>query len=373
MKRFYRKIVNFLLGIVVTTEKAKTKLFEKIAIKKKKKIYKTVKWSKEQQKQFDIFWKTNYGKKIPNKWHKLYQKSNGVFNVEYIPEILFSTQIEPTLNDYYQTKVFADKNLNDLLFNNRIEGVRTPRTYLLNSFGRFYDGNRNLISKKEAINILSSLSFAVIKPTVNTSSGNDVKILSMINGVNQKTGETAEQLIEKYRQDFIVQEKIVPNEQLKALYPHSINTIRVITYILDDKINVCPISLRIGGNGSEIDNIHAGGMSIAVSNQGELSKFAYRLGYGDKEDKFDSHPDTGVEFDGYKLDFIENVVKVAKKLHTFTLGVGIISWDFTVNDKNEIIVIEANYRGQSAWFPQMLSGRALFGENTSSVLKNLNK
>ena len=68
-----------------------------------------------------------------------------------------------------------------------------------------------------------------------------------------------------------------------------------------------------------------------------------------------------------------NVVEVAKKLHVNTNGIGLISWDFTVNNKNEIIVIEANYKGQSSWFPQMLSGKSLFGDNTSRILENLKR
>lgn len=371
MKKIYNKLINCLLRFVVFIERSKTKFFELRAIKRKKKLYSNVKWSKEQQLEFDNYWEKNYGKKISNKWHKLYQSANGVFNVEYMPEYLFSTKIEQKFNDYYQIKVFADKNLNDVLFNNRLSNVRTPKTYLYGSFGTFYDGDHNLITRQKAIEILSSLTTAVIKPTIDSSSGSNVSILNMRSGVNEKTGETAEDLLNKYATNFIVQEKILPCDELKALYPNSINTMRVITYLLDDEVFVCPISLRIGGNGSEIDNIHAGGMSIAVSDDGFLSNCAYRLGYGDKFDKYYSHPDTNVKFEDYKLSFVSSVIDSAKKLHLYTNGVGLISWDFTVNDKNEIIVIEANYKGQSSWFPQMLSGKSLFGDNTSKILSRI--
>ena len=373
MKRIYNKLIEFFMNFVVKLEKFKTKTFEKIAINKKKKIYKNVKWTTEQQKAFDEYWLKYYGKKIPNKWHKLYEYYNGVFNVEYMPEIIFSTRIEPTLNNYYQVKVYADKNINDVLFNNRIDGVRTPKTYLSNSFGQFYDGERKLISREHAIDILYSLGTAVIKPTIDSSSGRNVAIINMQNGINQKTGETVDRLIDKYKTNFIVQEKIIPNAQLEKLYPKSINTVRIISYLLDDKIETCPVSLRIGGGGSEIDNIHAGGMSIAVSNEGLLAEKAYRLGYGDKTETFDKHPDTEVQFKDYKLDFVERMIDTAKKLHIYTAGIGLISWDFTINDKDEIIVIEANYKGQSSWFPQMLSGKALFGENTQRILKRIKK
>ena len=373
MKKIYNKFIKALLKLITFIEKSKTKFFELKGIKRKKKFYSSVKWSKEQQFQFDNYWKNNYGKKISNKWHKLYQSANGIFNIEYTPEIIFSTEIEQSFNDYYQVKVFADKNLNDVLFSNAVENVRTPKTYLYNSFGRYYDGERNLITKERAVEILDSLSSAVIKPTIDSSSGRDVNILDMQSGVNKKTGEKAEQIIDRYRANFIVQEKILPNEELKTIYHNSINTLRVITYLLNGNVYTCPISLRLGGNGSEVDNIHAGGISIAVGDDGVLADCAYRLGYGDTFDKFCEHPDTKVKFGGYRLSFVNSIIEAAKKLHNYTNGVGLISWDFTVNDKNEIIVIEANYKGQSSWFPQMLSGKALFGDNTSKILKSLKR
>lgn len=371
MKKFYNKLIKFLKNIPVWVEKKKTKFFENKSIRKKKKLYKCVKWDKQKQKSFDAYWKENYGKKISNKWHRLYEKANGIYNIEYFPEILFSTKLELLLNNYTQISVIADKNFNDILFNNRIENVRTPETYIYNSFGKFYDGERNLISRDKAIEILKLKKTAVIKPTKDSSSGKNVLILELDNGVNLKTEESVEQILSNYKRDYIVQEKIVPHCELRNIYSKSINTIRVITYVLDNQIYTSPLTLRFGSNGGEIDNIHAGGMSIAVEDDGKLSKYAYRLGYGDNFEKFDKHPNTNITFFGYKLSFINQIVSSAKKLHFYTLGVGMISWDFTVNDKNEVIIIEANYKGQSAWFPQMLSGKALFGENTKQILQLL--
>ena len=141
----------------------------------------------------------------------------------------------------------------------------------------------------------------------------------------------------------------------------------------DNGVHIVPISLRIGGEGSEVDNVHAGGLSISVSDEGYLSKYAYRLGYGNSFEKFHLHPNTNVKFEGYKLDFIPSMIEAAKKLHTVTSNVGIISWDFTVDNKGCIVVVEANLKGQGMWLPQMLSGKALFGENTAKMLNYINK
>lgn len=373
MKKIYKGMLLFFSGIVAKIDVMKTFFAEWHAILRKKGLYKNIKWSVEQQREFDEYWIKNYGKKISSRWHKLYEAITGVHRVDYFPEIIYSVKYEPLVNNREYSKVFSDKTLNDLFFDNKIENVRTPKYFIFNNHGKFYDSKRNLISKEKAIEILSNIGEAVIKPTVDSSSGKNVAIIDMQNAIDVRTGYTAETIILNYKSNFIVQEKILPCEELKTLYPLSINTIRIISYILEDSVEVAPISLRIGGGGSEVDNIHAGGMSIAVNDDGLLSKCAYRLGYGDSFENYFNHPDTGIKFEGYKLSFIPKLIDIAKQLHGMTANIGIISWDFTVDKDNNIVVVEANYRGQSVWFPQMLSGRAFFGDNTYKILQFLNK
>ena len=142
---------------------------------------------------------------------------------------------------------------------------------------------------------------------------------------------------------------------------------------MGDRVEVAPISLRIGGGGSEIDNIHSGGLSVAVSNDGKLAKKAYRLGYGNSFESFEKHPDTNVIFDDYELSFVERMISVSKELHMLTANIGVISWDLTVDDNDNIVIIEANFKGQSIWFPQMLSGKTFFGEDLVDILKEIRK
>lgn len=373
MKKVYRAILRFFENTPIRFERFKTRMFELIAISRKKKLYKNVKWTKEQTKEFNEYWKKHYGKKISNRWHKLYEASNGVHNVEYFPEILYSTKLEYKLNSYKYTATLANKSFNAVLFDNRIPNVRAPYTFVFKNNGQYFDADRNPISKETAINLISNIGPSVIKPTVDSSSGKDVNVIDLRAGQNVKNGKSIDEIFNSYGDNFIVQEKIKQHSKLSALYPNSTNTIRMITYFCDNDIFITPISLRIGGSGSEVDNIHAGGISISVSNEGYLSKYAYRLGCGDLFEKFEVHPDTNVRFENYKLDFIEDMIRSAKKLHTLMSNLGIISWDFTVDEDGNIVVVEANLKGQSVWFPQMLSGRALFGDNMPQMLSLIRK
>lgn len=368
MKKLYRKFIRILSGLPNWVETRKTLVAEWISIWRKYPLYKHIRWTSDRKKEFKAYWKRVYGKKISNRWHRLYEACNGVYRVDYMPEVIYSVYMENKLNDPKYSSVFSNKNLLGVLLDNRISGVRTPKLYLYNSNGYFYDGNRCVISKEKAIEILGNIGDAVIKPTVDSSSGNNVAIISMKDGRNLRNGKCAEEILKEYKKDFCVQEKIILHPEISAVYPNAVNTFRVITYIANDTVETAPLSMRIGGGESEIDNIHAGGMSIHVYNDGRMDDYAYRLGYGDSFNKFDKHPNTGVVFKGYQFSFVEEMLKKAKQLHTVMLNIGMISWDFTVNSNNEFVVIEMNLRGQSVWFPQMLSGETMFGENTEAIL-----
>lgn len=370
---FFVRIKKSVLTIPVKVEKTFRAFSENLAIIKKRKIYKKVKWTKEQKKQFDDFWKINYGKKISSKWHRLYEAMNGVFNVQYFPEKLSTTKLEFLKNDFYYCSIYEDKNLNDILFNNRIKNVRTPRTYFSCASGICYDGNNCLISKEDLTKKLSGIGEAVIKPATNSCSGKNIKIVNFINGINVKDGEKVENVLKCYGKDFIIQEKVKAHNDLKTIYPNSINTFRVITYILNNEIKTAPVVLRIGSGGGEVDNIHAGGIAVVVDNDGEIKTCAYKLGYGDMVKKYEKHPDTGVQFAGYKIPLVKEIVKAAKELHKFIKHVGLISWDLTLNDDGEVVVIEANYQNHSVWFPQIIFGQPIFGQDTARILQSLGK
>lgn len=371
MKRLYKRIIYFFSTFPEKAEFIKTFFAEWIAIFRKRPLYKDIKWTKEQQQEFDNFWKANYGKKISNRWHRLYEACTGVHRIDYFPESLFTLYFEPKANDIQYGAVFSNKNLTSLFFNNRIENVRTPDVYVFNSYGLYYDAHHHLISKGHAISLVSNIGEAVIKPSVDSSSGENVVMLNMKDGINLKDGKTASELFELYKANFIIQEKIKQHKQLSDLYSKAVNTLRITTYIVDGKVGVVPISLRIGSNGGEVDNIHAGGIGVYVQNDGTLAKYAYKLGYGDHFEKVTEHPDTGTAFDGYKLDYVPEIIAAAKSLHELVANLRVISWDFTVDENGNIIVIEANFRGQGVWFPQMISGKGLFGDDTKQILRSM--
>lgn len=368
MKKFYRKFIKIIEGIAPFIEHKKTYFFEILAIYKKRKLYEKIKWSKEEQENFDRYWKENYGKKISNKWHRLYQSINGIYNIEYLPEIIFSTAIEPNWNKYWDCKIYENKSLCELFFRTKdCTYYRLPDTFLVREGNILYDKDRKVISKKEAIKIINFLKEVVLKPTKETSSGNGVCLLKNRDEIIDKIFN------DKLYTDFILQEKIIQSDSLNNLNRDSINTFRIITYIYNEEVNIGTISLRVGTNTSFVDNIHSGGLVVNCNKNCKLDKYAYKLGWGDSNEKFIEHPTSKIKFENYEIKSLEKIIKVAEELHGRLPGVRIISWDFTLDKNNIPVLIESNLLGQSIWFPQIVSGEGIFGKNTKEILKSLGR
>lgn len=113
-----------------------------------------------------------------------------------------------------------------------------------------------------------------------------------------------------------------------------------------------------------MDNAHAGGMFIALSEDGTLHEKAFT----EFDDSFSQHPDSGLVFDGYKIDKLPEVVNTVKKMHYLMPSIGVINWDMTIDENGYPILIEANVNCGSIWLFQMAHGCGVFGEKTPEIL-----
>ena len=348
---------------ITALRRNKTRAAEWLAILRKRKLYQHIRWTKEQTAAFAQFWLENYGKKIPDRWHKLYEASSGRFAVDYIPEILYTTKIEPTMNDYRYADVLEDKFLVETLCGGL--PCIAPKSVVLCSAGRLYGQDRAALTRDEAVRLICGRGDLFLKPTTGSSSGRGVTLLPTL------SASEAEKLLRQSGPDFVIQERIRQHPVLEALNPSSVNTIRITTYVLDGQVRHIPICLRIGRSGRAVDNIHAGGIGVGVRDDGSLLPVGYELGYGDKTVSHREHPDSRVRFDVVSLPSMDTVIQSAYQLHGRFPHTGIISWDFSVDPAGTPVFIEANLSGQGIWFSQMIHGKGPFGEDTKAILKLL--
>ncbi|MFA0030472.1 sugar-transfer associated ATP-grasp domain-containing protein [Vibrio breoganii] len=366
MKTVFRRFIELCYEIIRIIIVFKIYFFEVIEIYRKRKLYSQIKWTREEQLEFDDYWKKILGYKISNRWHRLYQSVNGKFDIEYIPEWMYTVKLETLYNPMLKSRLLEDKSLCEILFFDEGQRYRFPKTVIVRDGDYFYDEKRQLLSIDRVEEIILSKGLLIIKPSVGGSSGNDVKLLN--------SDDLLQELLNnKSYTQCIVQEKVEQSTVLSSLNPSSLNTFRVITYICDSKIHHCPISLRIGGGHSHLDNIHAGGMVVHVKDDGTLGNYAYKLGWGDSQEKYDIHPVSNIVFEEYTIPQIKSIISAAYIAHTKLTGITMVSWDFALDYNNVPTLIEANLLGQSVWFPQIVSGRPLFGNRNKSMVKPISK
>lgn len=368
MKGFSSKILNKCQDFLVDIHYLRRKIGEYINIFRKRDLIKTIYLSNTDKKEIDTLWRIHYGKKISYNWHKLYASYTGVVDTMYFPEILYSTNLEKRYNDFTTALIYEDKSQLDILLKDLSSNEsNTIPSIIYSSAGLLYNCKHELISWSEAVCILSNIGKCVIKPSIDSDSGRCVRVLNIQGGRDIKTNENIESILHSYGKNYLVQGFINAHDTLKVLNPSSVNTIRIITYLCEGIVFHCPLAMRIGTNDAEVDNIHAGGLVIGLKDNGYLNQFAFtELG-----EKHSIHPRTKIVFGNHFIPGVSDAIALVKRKHQFIPRLTFISWDITIDEFGHPLIIEMNTRNQSAWFPQMVNGCSLFGENTHKMIELL--
>ena len=127
----------------------------------------------------------------------------------------------------------------------------------------------------------------------------------------------------------------------------------------------------MGANGSNVDNGHSGGVFSGIDNSGRLKDCAYNYMTGRKFEK--KHPTTGSVLSDSVIPNYEKckelVVKLAPRLTSFSR---LTSWDLSVDECGEPILIEVNLANGGLFFHQIANG-PVFGDMTKEVIDEVIK
>lgn len=332
--------------------------------KRRRAIYETVQLTEKQKKAIDDLYTENYGEKIPYIWHRHYTAFTGHFDVNYFPELLFIPEFERYCNLYQSfVSVLCDKNFQPFVA--KAAGIKMPEVLLSSTRGFIKDAENQPVSYGKALDWFSNAGEVFVKPSINTGSGTGCALLQMENGKDTTSGKTAEGIFDTLGKDFSIQKRLICSEDVRTLHPNSCNTFRVITYRWKNTVRIMPVIMRIGRNNNTVDNAHAGGIFVGVNNDGTLKKTAFT----EFNDQFTTHPDSGIEFENYTITGFQKVIDAARKMHWMVPQLGVVNWDFTIDDTNTPVLIEANTRGGGIWVIEMAHGTGPFGENTEEVLR----
>lgn len=299
------------------------------------------------------FWK-KFGIKPDVLWWKLYTSEKERIDPRYIPDDMWFEYILP----YYSNTAFRrfgeDKCYHGIWF----WDAKRPRTVVANVAGIFYDDHYIIISKQEAIQRCLAFGKFLIKPSIDSGEGRLIRFFDDVNLTHQAIEET----FDVFGSNFVVQEIINQHGALATLNESSLNTIRIVTFLFKNNVYVLSSILRLGANGSRLDNIGAGGYACAIQDNGYLSKYAVN-----RQSQWCEHNNNGIRFADVSVPSYTLAVSMAKQLHCRLGHFKIIGWDIGINEQAEPVLIEFNTNpGQNQY-----SCGPTFGDLTEEVLTDV--
>ena len=126
--------------------------------------------------------------------------------------------------------------------------------------------------------------------------------------------------------DCILEEALVQHPDMAAIYPGSVNTIRIATLLGDKASGIVYAFMRIG-NGRVMDNVDCGGMAARV----DLETGIINTVAADKKGhEFARHPLTDVAITGFKVPFFEEAKKACLDAMQVVPQLRFVAWDVAI-------------------------------------------
>lgn len=309
---------------------------------------------KEQKSEIRGFYK-KYTKLPGLEEHEFYTQKTGIYRKEYLPDWLYYSIIDSTLNDWDAAVKIDNKAFYELLFPN----CRQPYCIAYRTNNMWFSHNRDMISLEEAKALISKEDVLFIKKATDSNGGHGVfRVVSKNNIVDE-----AVQVIDKMKSDIVVQRAVQQSEVLASINPSSVNTIRVLSLLHDQQVIICSMILRMGVGDAYVDNASSGGITVGIREDGTLKEYAFDK----KGNRFQAHPTSGIRFDAITIPNIEEVKTLIKRLHPLLPYFRNVSWDIALDESNMPVLIEANMKDGELDFHQLNNG-PLFGDKTAEIL-----
>ena len=135
---------------------------------------------------------------------------------------------------------------------------------------------------------------------------------------------------------LVVLEHVLPqHEDMARLHPSSVNTMRILTDLVDGQVHIAYITVKMGRGSGVCDNSGQGGILCRVDPQsGKIISPAT----DDYFNVYEKHPDTGIVLQGYQLPMVDRAVAMAKEAALVFPQVGHVGWDMAITPTGPAII-----------------------------------
>ncbi len=309
--------------------------------------------SREQLRQVEEFFAPYC--KVSGETHAFFAKSYGEFHPEFLPNDIYHNYIDRYYNDAKKAEVLENKCYFPRIF----PGVKQAGTVCYRMNGFWFNVDNEIIGYEKAKDLVQAEQAVVLKQAIGSSGGKAVFFLDNDGNIEAEFVRLAT----KIKRDILIQRPIRQHPELNRMNGSSVNSLRIMSFLSEDGVKIYSAVLRMGVNGSRVDNLSSGGVNCGIQDDGCLRK----RGHTEEGEVIDRHPTSGVAFDGFRIPNFEKVLQTIRQIHVLVPHFRIVCWDFTVDDCGDPVLIEANLNRGGIFSAQYNNG-PLFGEDTKMIL-----
>jgi len=319
LEKFFNSILRVLILAHIRNEAHRSRRM--VARKMGRKVV-----SRKVKKSIKLYAKRRFGRK--SYWPSLafYTEVRGEFVEGWIPYDYFRFVLMPKLNP--KPAVYMDfKTFDYQLF----EDFAVKPLFLFIS-EMFFDAELNFVYPDQLKSFLDKYDEEIVVKKAYGWGGMQVKVMhaSKFDPDQLETGS-----------DYVIQPYVKQNKVMNDLYPHSVNTLRVNTFLKNDgTVRVTGVAVRFGANGGRVDNVSSGGNPLFFDLSGKPDKVTLDPEYFTETG--DRHINTGYRYEDLDLPMFNEVLEKCKKAHLKVPYVRLVAWDTCVDHRGEIKLIEWN-------------------------------
>lgn len=318
--------------------------------------------SDEQKLEILNFWKPYLIKPLARfswdiRWYNVYNRTN-VFGFDlkkYIPDSYYYCMADAQYNISRAAQYIDDKNLYDLYFSD----VSRPITICRKERNLFLDAKYQLRDVDTIIKECLNYGKIIIKPSVTASAGEGISVWD-----SSKNSIDDLRMTLDNGKSLIIQKFLSQSPVLSQFNASTVNTMRIVTLLFQGEIHVVTAVLICGGKDAVTNHLHAGGICCGIHSDGHL----FHTAFDGKLNQYKVHPNGAVFADCVIPNYTQCTDMVKKLAPRLCQTSKLISWDVTLDEHNQPVLIEANLRwGGSV---QIAAG-PIFGDMTEDILKEI--
>jgi hypothetical protein len=290
--------------------------------------------SKEVKKEIKEYSNDVFGSPSFWPWLALYTEIKGEFIPGWIPNDYFQI----TLLDEWNKKRFSEISDIKTFYHMHFEDF-TVKPIAVKISGVFYDNNWNILSSDKLIDRLRSSAPEIVVKKDGGFAGRDIRFL--------KTKEIDIKQLSGGKQNLVLQPVIQQHPGLSEFHEHSLNTLRIATFLeIDGAVSFKFVLCRFGTGGNRLDNTNSGGKYCFLNIEGTpITGALDSIGLNvDNE-----NPTLAEKLKYLKIPSVGDAIEKCLHHHSIFPYVRYIAWDVSIDMDSKVRMIEWNAIRPGMW------------------------